>query len=104
LDSIRKAEICQIPECFKERFAEEDFQVEGFRKCRYERKLLGGYLKFDDFESLRALSTHPMFTFGVEVFISVYDLSHGANPRRSFVGLGFRVLRGFAVLQICASE
>jgi ankyrin repeat protein len=41
---------------------------------------LGGCLKFDDFESLQALSTHPKFTFEQEILISDYDLPYGTSP------------------------
>jgi hypothetical protein len=54
--------------------------VKDVRKCGNEWKTLGGCMKFNDFESLRALCTHPKFTFGREIFVLAYDLPQGTNP------------------------
>jgi hypothetical protein len=80
LHSTGKPFNIKTPKCFQERFSAEDFEMEEVKECGYERKSLGGCLKFDDFEVLRALSTHPKFRFEQEILISVFDLPHGTNP------------------------
>jgi ankyrin repeat protein len=63
-----------VPNCFREGYGAEDFELEGVREWGYEGNSQGFIVKYDDFVGLRALSAHPLFKFDIEIFISPFDL------------------------------
>jgi hypothetical protein len=102
-------DLFHVPLCYQDQIQEhpETFPIQDIRAHGYERSTLGYYLKYDDFDGLQALSTHPTFNCEGVLTISPCDLplwDHLPNESLLSVSAFYGSLKCFKFLLLNESK